>query len=600
MHNRAPRLVRSARRAGTVAALVGLAALSVVQPQPADAALSKSAPAIRQRTAATVTADALPTAQIDGVVWGQLVVGNTVFAGGDFDTARPAGAAPGVDTVPRHNLLAFSLSKGELRDFAPELNGEVRTVATTPDHKTLLVGGDFTKVGTVDRAYFAAFNIKTGALLPAAPAFNGRVNAIVVVKKTAYVGGWFTTAGTKARMHLAAVSVTSGKVSTWAPTTDNSVNALVATPDKTKIIVGGAFKQLNVKTSRGMGSVSVKTGKSSTWKINKVVKDYAPDSGILSLAADKNTIYGSGFGYGGGNFEGTFAASPKDGAVKWLQDCHGDTYSVAPIGKVVYAVGHAHHCANIGGFPDTNPRTRWQRALAMTTTAKGTVQTNSEPGAHYGNFGGYPAPALYNWFPKLSAGTFTGQYQGPWTVVGNTHYLALGGEFTEVNGVSQQGLVRFAIASIAPNKMGPTDTSAATSPTLAVNAAGGVTVGWTANTDMDDRKLRYEVLRDGVEVGSLSAVSYFWDRPQLTLTDSDVKAGSTYRYAIRAVDPDDNAVTSPPTTITVPAAGVAAQAKSEQRTANAEKDPTTSGDQPTASPTPTPTADAETPAAPGR
>ena len=44
--------------------------------------------------AAHVTADALPTVQIDGVVWDQEIVGNTVYVVGDFDNARPAGSAP--------------------------------------------------------------------------------------------------------------------------------------------------------------------------------------------------------------------------------------------------------------------------------------------------------------------------------------------------------------------------------------------------------------------------------------------------------------------------------------------------------------------------
>ena len=43
----------------------------------------------------TVTADALPTVQIDGVAWAQIVVGTTVYVAGDFTTARPAGAAAG-------------------------------------------------------------------------------------------------------------------------------------------------------------------------------------------------------------------------------------------------------------------------------------------------------------------------------------------------------------------------------------------------------------------------------------------------------------------------------------------------------------------------
>ena len=47
----------------------------------------------------TVTADPLPTVQIDGVAWAQIVVGNTVYVAGKFATARPAGAAAG--TRPR-------------------------------------------------------------------------------------------------------------------------------------------------------------------------------------------------------------------------------------------------------------------------------------------------------------------------------------------------------------------------------------------------------------------------------------------------------------------------------------------------------------------
>ena len=43
---------------------------------------------------ATVTADALPTVQIDGVVWSQAVVGNTVYAGGQL-RQRPPGRRRG-------------------------------------------------------------------------------------------------------------------------------------------------------------------------------------------------------------------------------------------------------------------------------------------------------------------------------------------------------------------------------------------------------------------------------------------------------------------------------------------------------------------------
>ena len=53
----------------------------------------------------TMTAAPLPTTQINGVAWSQAILGNTVYVGGNFSNARPPGAAPGVDTVPRANLL---------------------------------------------------------------------------------------------------------------------------------------------------------------------------------------------------------------------------------------------------------------------------------------------------------------------------------------------------------------------------------------------------------------------------------------------------------------------------------------------------------------
>src|SRR5688572_24853059 len=61
-----------------------------------------------------VSADGLPTVQIDGVVWSQAVVGNIVYAGGRFNNARPAGAAAGTNLTPRGNLLAYDIRTGSL------------------------------------------------------------------------------------------------------------------------------------------------------------------------------------------------------------------------------------------------------------------------------------------------------------------------------------------------------------------------------------------------------------------------------------------------------------------------------------------------------
>ena len=71
--------------------------------------------------------------------------------------------------------------------------------------------------------------------------------------------------------------------------------------------------------------------------------------------------------------KGRLQPIPTTGNITVVNDCHGDTYDVLPLDGVLYSVGHAHDCTWVGEFPDTNPRVRWQRALAQTiapTTSK--------------------------------------------------------------------------------------------------------------------------------------------------------------------------------------------------------------------------------------
>ena len=493
---------------------------------------------IAQRTAATVTADALPTAQINGVVWSQAVAGNTVFAGGEFTSVRPAGAAPGTSESPRKNLMSYDIRTGVHTNFAPTFDGPIQQLTLSADGQTLFVGGQFTKVNNQNRYRLAAFSVATGALTSLAPRVNSAVNAIASVGNTLYIGGSFNAIGAVPRIRLAALDASTGAVTGWAPTTDGAVQALIATPDKSGIVVGGNFAKLNSTAALGMGALNASTGAVRPWKANTIIKNSGPAASIIALNADNDTIYATGYVYGeGGNFEGMAATDPATGNVKWIQDCRGDTYDVAPIGGVVYTAGHAHNCPNIGGFPETSTRS-YHRALAVTKAATGTV-------APAAVFGGLPAPSLYNWFPDLNSGTYTSLKQGPWSVRGNSSYVALAGEFTRVNGVAQQGLVRMALPTLAPNKQGPRESSAAETLPTVTPQAGYVKVSWRSNWDRDDKVLSYEVRRNNAVITTVKATSFFWRRPTVTFNDYSGKPGTSYQYKIRAFDPNGNSVTSP-------------------------------------------------------
>src|SRR3954452_18467003 len=107
---RAPaRSCRPAVRCGVSLLAVCLAALGV-RPVP-SVADSWPADPTHPGTPPTPAIDRLPTVQINGVAWNQVVHAptNTVYVAGKFTTARPAGAAPGTKTVTRNNILAYDL-----------------------------------------------------------------------------------------------------------------------------------------------------------------------------------------------------------------------------------------------------------------------------------------------------------------------------------------------------------------------------------------------------------------------------------------------------------------------------------------------------------
>ena len=227
-----------------VAATLGLsaaAALVVTTATPASAAVSPgpvSPVANRDRTNG-VTADALPTAQMDGVAWTQAIVGSTVWVGGSFANARPAGAAAGTQQVTRNNLLEYNMTTGNLisPSVPPNLNAQVKAVTASPDGTRVYVGGQFTTADGVAHNRIAAFNASTGALISSfSPSLDSSVYAIAATNSTVYVGGTFSRANGQPRAHLAAFSASNGALLTWHPSTDNNVSAMVVTPDGQKVV----------------------------------------------------------------------------------------------------------------------------------------------------------------------------------------------------------------------------------------------------------------------------------------------------------------------------------------------------------------------------
>lgn len=544
---RAPALRRRLAALGALVCLAPVLGAAMATPAAAIGAGTSTSPA-------TVTAEALPTPQTNGIVWSVTVVGTTAYAAGNFDRARPSGTSPGDPAeVVRTNVLAFDVSTGALLPFAPAITASPFTgtnpgpyceaagsqwrcdavfrVLASPDGRRLYIGGDFDNVNGVSRSRLAGFDTATGLLLPdLAPVVNSRVRALAVNDSTLYIGGDFTDVGGAARQRLAAFDLATGALLPWAPTADEGVRAIVLSPDESRLVVGGTFDVLNGAPRRALGAVDAITGASTPWSSNVLIGGTSRYSIITDLVVDDRWVYGSAEGTGGGVFDGRLSADPYTGDIRWLDTCLGASQGVAVSGRVLYSVSHSHDCSTMNGHPETSPRS-YQRFTAETTDAEVVVN-------------GKNVPAILPVFPTFDYGPSNSYWKnGTWAVAAGAGYVVVGGEFLNVNGKPQQGLVRFGPPGAAPQKSPPQIPFRP--PTGTSPRAGVVRLAFTGTWDRDDPVLRYDVYRNNVLIGSQTATSSFWRLPPLSFVDSGLVPGSVHTYRVRAVDPDGNYAGTP-------------------------------------------------------
>ena len=538
---------------------------------PADAAATPIAvvvPATDPLPTTTATADLLPTPQINGVVWRQVIVGNTVYVGGEFTNARPFGSPSGVNTVARSNMLAYNLTTGALdTSFAPTFNGTIKDMAVTPDKTKMVVVGPFTTVSGQTRNRAVVFNLPANGSPSGisisntvVPNINGMTTSVSASNTQIWFGGWFSAINSDARNRVGAVSATNGSLlPVKIIVDDGQLNTLVLSPDGSQVVLGGNFSTVggvfNPATGggRGLYRASTSTGAGLPLPVNSQVMDYGDSAGILRLASDPDSFYGTPWAYGGNyTTEGVFRASWNDGSMTWLEDCHGDSYDAAPIGDVVYVSSHEHNCGTSGGFPQTQPSWTFWHSTAWSKSVQG---TNIKDTYGYPSSPGSPRPQLLPFFPQWVVGSYTGQSQATWTVTGNSDYVLYGGEFPGLDGISQQGLARFAVRSIAPKKMGPmTQDQNGFSPTVRSLSPGQVRVSWPALWDRDDPTLTYQLYRNdtGTKIyETTQSDEWQWNGRAMSFTDTTQPAGSTPRYAVRVIDSDGNLQNSGWTTVTV-------------------------------------------------
>lgn len=455
-------------------------------------------------------------------------VNGNLFVGGSFTSVRPPGDPLGTGEVARAHLAEFNASTGALETaFDPTLDGQVTALALSPDGSTLYVGGSFTHVGTTSRNHLAAFNTSTGALITTwAPNAGNSVLAIAPSPdgSNVYIGGSFGKLDNVTRTDAGEVSSATGALQPWAPRVNGTVDALAVAPDESRVLVGGFFSQFNGVPQQAVVDVDATVGTT-----NNLTSIEPNRSGCVATAKDiiigsvspphpSGVAYIASEGTGGGCFDGDWAVDVATGALVWQNDCLGATQSLVIINNWLYKGAHAHDCAyEPGGFPQVTNITHHLLSQFLTDGTIGHWNPNTNGG-------------------NSSTGAVGGGL-GPRVMATDGTSMFLGGDFTTVNNVAQQG---FTIFRPGPDSAPGTPAK----PTVTSTQAGVDRVTFTGVSDPDDGTLTYAIYRSGVTapVGTVTATSWPWALPVLHFQDTGLNPGSTYTYTVTA---SDGSITSP-------------------------------------------------------
>ena len=416
----------------------------------------------------------------NGTVWAVRIVGDTVYAGGDFTTVRPPGSGP---AIARSRLAAWDVKTGALRSgFSADANGRVESLAS--DGTKLFVGGDFTTIKGVSKSRLAAVDLTSGNVVSGWTAnASSHVYALRVHSPRLYVGGAFGTLAGTTRAKVGAVSTASGAIdAAFNPVLDDAVHGITTSPDGATVYLAGDFTTVGGQPRGYLAAVPATTGGPAPVALQYPVIGDPPHGlqGIdISPAGDRV--------FGVGSQNRIEAWSTTTGAELYSYRVDGDTQAVR------YSNGNVYFGFHEGAIGDHTVR------LLVADATTGQLENSYRP----------PIDSFFG-IRALDA---------------SPDALVLGGEFLNVNGVATQG-----IAIMPPQSADPTPPTAPGTPTVTGTTATTVALAWTPGTD-NNAVAGYRVLRNGVEVGYPTTT---------TFTDTGLAPDTDVTYAVQTIDAAGN------------------------------------------------------------
>jgi hypothetical protein len=301
--------------------------------------------------------------------------GSTMYAVGTISSI-----VQGNTTYARGNAFSFSATTGAVTSWNPQANGEVHSIALSPDCKTAYLGGSFTSIKGQSATHVAAVDAATGALKTGfAHNAPGVVFTVQYTHGQVIVGGRFVSINGASRNRLASLNPITGAATQYAnfsitgayPKTSTEIFNSQLSHSGNKMLLEGVFtsfaghpRQQIVMLDLGATSATLDTWNSPEFSqacadiesFYVRAANWSPDDGTLYIAT---TGYkpasgpGSGTGQPRAGLCDAAAAFPSTGTSvshRWINYTGCDSlYAVAADANAVYIGGHERWADNAFG-----------------------------------------------------------------------------------------------------------------------------------------------------------------------------------------------------------------------------------------------------------
>lgn len=312
--------------------------------------------------------------------------GGTMYAVGTFTAIEWGGK-----TYSRHNIFSFhAAAPYSITSWNPDANGEVNSIALSPDCGHAYLGGDFSTVHGTSAAHLANVRTSNGTVVLDWPRrANNTVDTLLVAPSGhLLVGGAFTSINGSGRKFYASLNPSTGR-------DDGYLNLNVSghyvypgvgfnsthiynqqlSPNGRHVLVEGVFTSVQGKSRQQifMLNLGASHGDVSAWNSSEFGQHCATKHPFYITAAawspDQSTVYTATTGLRAFNSGNSFpltglcdaaAAFPatQSGGLhpKWVNYTGCDSlYSAAADGSAVYVGGHERWADNPRGCNKAGP-----------------------------------------------------------------------------------------------------------------------------------------------------------------------------------------------------------------------------------------------------